>query len=427
MQTSTHSTIRVLVLRGDSNVETSVDPSATASNILRHDPMLRVTTRTVAADQATQLATRVRPDVILLEAVDNPVDMVSQLDDALGDTPVLVLLEATEQDRAPACVVAGARGCVVRPFDLDALVETILQVHDKATRRRQLQAQRPAQTQKAGHLVAVRGTKGGVGATAIATNLAVSIQRGTGLPTVLVDGHLFGADVPAALNVVHARSVADLVPHLDRLDDDLINTTLAKHASGISVLAAPTEFEQAESIRASDFHRVLDALRSRFAYVVVDCAPSVDQITLTAMDMADTFLLITTPEIAALKNAARVVQLGMRLGYSEQKMRLVVNRFDLPWAIAPSEFEHHLEYRTSFRLPNDTAVGRALTRGEPLVVLQAGSPGARALNRLARTVVENRGWEGQPRPARRGLLSVLGWRPFARSKRPALHAGLEAA
>ncbi len=393
MQTSTHSTIRVLVLRGDSTLETSVDPSATASNILRHDPMLRVTTRTVAADQATQLATRVRPDVILLEAVDNPVDMVSQLDDALGDTPVLVLLEATEQDRAPACVVAGARGCVVRPFDLDALVETILQVHDKATRRRQLQAQRPAQTQKAGHLVAVRGTKGGVGATAIATNLAVSIQRGTGLPTVLVDGHLFGADVPAALNVVQA----------------------------------PTEFEQAESIRASDFHRVLDALRSQFAYVVVDCPPSVDQITLTTMDMADTFLLITTPEIAALKNAARVVQLGMRLGYSEQKMRLVVNRFDLPWAIAPSEFEHHLEYRTSFRLPNDTAVGRALTRGEPLVVLQASSPGARALNRLARSVVENRGWEGQPRPARRGLLSVLGWRPFARSKRPALHAGVEAA
>lgn len=424
-RTSTPNTIRLLVLRGDTTGEHSLEKSSSATALVRHVPDLLVTARVVASAQGPQVAARIRADVVLLEGFVNPVELVAQLDEALGDTPVIVLLDEADSEIAHACVVAGARACVAHPFEPDALIDTIVQVHDKATRRRQLHGHSSAGKVRAGQLIAVRGTKGGVGATAIAANLAFAIQRGTGLPTVLVDGHLFGADVAATLNLAPARSLIDLMPHLDRLDDDLISATLAKHASGLSVLAAPGEFEHAESIRADDFHRVLDALRAQFPYVVVDCPPSVDPNTLTVMDMADTLLVITTPEIAALKNAARVIQLGMRLGYSEQKMRLVVNRFDLPWAIASSDFEHHLEYRTSFRLPNDTALGHSLTRGEPIVLSQPRSSAARALCRLARTVVENRGWEGQPRPQTGGALKLMPWRLFHR--RRSLRAAVEVA
>jgi pilus assembly protein CpaE len=131
--------------------------------------------------------------------------------------------------------------------------------------------------------------------------------------------------------------------------------------------------------------------------------------------------------MAALKNAARLVQLGARLGYSEQKMRLVVNRFNLSGAIARSDFEEHLEYRTSFRIPNDGAVDRALSRGEPLVTFQPSCPAARALERLARNLITNDGWEGEPRRHGRGLQRVLQWLPFARGGNPVLPRALEAA
>jgi Flp pilus assembly CpaE family ATPase len=110
----------------------------------------------------------------------------------------------------------------------------------------------------------------------------------------------------------------------------------------------------------------------------------------------------------------------MQLGYSEQKLRLVINRFNQPGAIGTSDFEHHLEYRTSFRVPNDSGVARALTRGVPLVSLQSSSPAARALDRLARTIVSNQGWEGEPSPSARELFGIATWRPFARSIRPAV-------
>jgi pilus assembly protein CpaE len=422
--------IHVLVLRGEP-IGTSPrgDAAAAYAHLLRAEPALHVTVKMVGLGQAGQVARSLRPDVILLDgAPGDPVRIVTELDEALGDTPVLVLLDEADHDQVHACVVAGARGCLLRPVDPDILADTIVQVHEKASRRRRMQVERPASAPPSGHLIAVRGTKGGVGTTAIATSLAVAIQRRSKQPTVLVDGHFFGGDVPVALNLAPNRSLVDLTAHFDRLDDDLLEATLAQHASGVEVLAGPPEFEQAEAIRADQYQAVLEALRDRFAYVVVDCSPFLDQNSLAALDLADTLLLVTTPELAALKNAARVVQLGLRLGYSGRKMRLIVNRFNLPGAVAAADFEGHLEYRTSFRVPNDAGVASALTRGEPVVTLQPASPAARALDQLARALISGAGWEGEPRSAPPGLVSRLArWRPFASSNRLTLQPIMEKA
>jgi pilus assembly protein CpaE len=402
--------IQLLVLRGDHVAATAdADDAARTADILRADSRVQRMVVTAGFGQVVQAARAHRPDVILLDGVlGDPVDIVSELDEALANVPVLVLLDEADRNRVHACVVAGARGCLMRPLDAEALVATILQVHAKATRRRKAEAERPADGSKRGHLIAVRGAKGGVGATLIATNLAIAIHRRATASMALVDGHFFGGDVPVMLNVAPTRSIADLIPHLDRLDDDLLGSTMAEHASGVAVLAAPHEFEQAESMRSDDYQRVLDAVRSRYAYVVVDCSPFLDQNSISAMDMADTLLLVATPDVPALKNAARVLQLGVQLGYSQSKLRLVINRFNAPGALAPADFERHLEYFTSFRIPNDGNVARLLTYGQPLVTSRASSPAARALDRLARAIIANEGWDAEPgrKPGRRLALPI---------------------
>lgn len=366
-------------------------------SLLKEDSRLKVNAEVTPSNRATTVAKRMRPDVILLDGfASESANLVTELDEALGDTPVLVLLN--EQDHVQACVGAGARGCLLRPLDVDALAATIVQVHERNSRRRQLLVEQAA-TPTRGRVIAVRGTKGGVGTTAIAVNLAVAIQRQTRQTVALVDGHFFGGDVPVALNLSPVRTIVDLLPFSDRLDDDLLTTTLVKHTAGVSVLAAPTEFEQAESVKSEAYERVLDALRIHYAYVVVDCSPILDQNTIAALDMADTVLLVTIPELAALKNAARVLQLGARLGYSESKLRLVVNRHNMSDAISPADFEQHLMYHTSFRLPNDGALSRSLGRGEPLTSGRL----ARSFDQLARTVVYNTGWEGEARQGGRKL------------------------
>jgi pilus assembly protein CpaE len=252
-----------------------------------------------------------------------------------------------------------------------------------------------------GQLIAIRGAKGGVGTTAIATNLAVALHRHTQQPTALVDADFFAGDVLAALNLSSNRSVMDLLSNAARLDDDLLNTTLVSHSSGIDVLAPPSDFEQVERVKADAYQHMLEELRNHYAYIVVDCATGLDANTLAAMDLADVLLLVTTPELAALKNVARLIQLGARLGYEENKLRLVLNRSNLPGAISSNDFEQHLSYRTSFKLPNDSAVPQALASGEPL---KASTKVAGELDKIARSIAADQGWIDQPH--QRGLFGL---------------------
>jgi pilus assembly protein CpaE len=427
MTTTSLKKIHVLVLRGEpTTVGPSADGAEHTEDLLLHEPRIRTTVAAAAFGQSVQTAGSNNPDVIVLDRVfGEPSDLVSELDDAMPDTPVIVLLDASENDRAQACVVAGARACLTWPVPASTLAATVVQVHDKASRRRRHHVDRSNGTDKLGRLIAVRGAKGGVGTTVVATNLAVALRRQTRQPTVLVDGHLFGGDVSVALDLKPSRSLIDLVRHLNGIDDEMLRNTLAEHASGLAVLAAPPEFEDAEAIRADEFQRVLDDLCARYTYVVVDCSPTVDQITLAALDMADMLLLVSTPEIAALKNAARLLQLGARLGYAESKMRLVINRYDAAGALAPSDFDQYLAYPTSFRIPNDGSVIRALTRGEPSVTQHRSKTG-KALDRLARIAAANEGWLGEPRSRGRSLLSFK----FRRTATPEplrLQTGTEAA
>jgi pilus assembly protein CpaE len=245
-----------------------------------------------------------------------------------------------------------------------------------------------------GQLIAVRGSKGGVGATTIATNLAVALHRQTKQSVALVDGDMFAGDVLAALNLLSNRSVMDLLSNAARFDDDLLTTTLVTHSSGIDVLAAPSDFEQVERVKADTYQHMLEELRNHYAYVVVDCPTGLDANTLAAIDVADVLLLVTTPELSALKNAGRLIALGARLGYDDYKLRLVLNRCNVPGAISSNDFEQHLSYKTSYRLSNDTGVPQALASGEPL---KASNRVAKELDKLVLSLDE------VEQPVKRGI------------------------
>jgi pilus assembly protein CpaE len=396
---SSLSKIHVLVLRDELQSEDHAAADRAEELLSPNDPRVRLTISKAAYGEGLRSAERHQADVIVLDGVlGDSVVMVHELDDALPNTPLLVILDEIEGDRIHDCYVAGARGCLVRPVHPDVLVRTIVQAHEKALRRtKQLEAERLGGN-KGGKLLAVRGAKGGVGCTTIATNLAVALSRLGGRRVVLVDAHFMGGDVPVTLDIAPNRSLADLIPHLDALDDELLETALVQHPSGVNVLVAPLELERAESITPEQFQRVLEALRERFDYVVVDTSPIFDQNSLTALDTADLLLLVCTPDIAALKNASRFIQLATEFHYAEDKLRLVVNRRNAPGAISRSDMETHLQYRMSFEIPNDfQAVIGAMNRGQPLVTYRRRCRAARAMERLARTVHSDRGWMGEAR------------------------------
>jgi pilus assembly protein CpaE len=144
----------------------------------------------------------------------------------------------------------------------------------------------------------VRGAKGGVGGSVVATNLAVAIQRQTGQRVALVDAHPFGGDIALALNPGAGAYLGRSDPAREfagrrhaRVDDD------AARERGRRA-PAPFDPEQGDMISAEHFYKVLEGVRARHDYVIVDSGPTVDPNSINRPGHGRLLLLVSTPELA---------------------------------------------------------------------------------------------------------------------------------
>lgn len=175
-----------------------------------------------------------------------------------------------------------------------------------------------------GKIVAVFSVKGGVGKTTIAVNLAVGLVKLFRARTLVVDADLWFGDVGILLNVVNGNSIWDLCEK-DEPDIVALRKAVAQHESGVSVLLRPWDVTSVEKMDLTRVPRILQMYRTLFDYIIVDMQPAVDELNLQILDAADRILLATTPEIGAIANSSRFMQIAESLGYTN-KTSLIVNR-----------------------------------------------------------------------------------------------------
>ena len=154
-------------------------------------------------------------------------------------------------------------------------------------------------------MVSVFCTKGGTGKSVVAINLAVALAKRTIQPVVLVDADLQFGDVALMLQLQPTHTIAEAVQAGDRLDGTMLENLLLRHPpSGLLVLAAPTEPSSADQIGRADLARILNILRERCAYVVVDTSANFAEVTLAALESSDDILVMAGLDVMSLKSAA---------------------------------------------------------------------------------------------------------------------------
>lgn len=250
-----------------------------------------------------------------------------------------------------------------------------------------------------GQIIAIHGAKGGVGATTVAVNLAVALRLETQARIALVDANLYSGDVAVSLNLAVRGSLADLLPHLRNLDGDFLDRAAVRHISGIVAFPAPDDFERAQAIGGEQIGRILGALRRHYDYVVVDTCSLPDQVTARTLEVADRIVLVFTPEIPALKNAARFLNLAEESGYGDQRLIAVLNRDNSRGAVGRDDIATHLRVRIAATLPSEgqTVVGAANV-GEPVVGRRRGrfAEGIRDLSDFLLDAFEETSMEAEP-------------------------------
>ena len=305
------------------------------------------------------------------------------------DVPVVVLGPNKDADTILRALRAGASEFVVAGDDEDLL-------------RAVTRLSRPKSDAGAGKITSVFPAKGGVGATALATNLAGALQAQRS-STCLVDLDLHFGDVLSFLDISSAYAISDLISNMRRLDNELLESSLTRHPSGVSVLAQSHRIEDAESISVDAVEKMLAFLRQHFDSIIVDGIRGFSETALTALDVSDYVLLVCTQDVPAVRNARRCLDIFNQLGYPTEKVQVILNRYTKRSTVDLDVVEDTVGVPVTATVANDfPSLIQSINLG---VMLSDVSPRSkltrdiRALSSLATG--------GSMAPRRRGLLGGL--------------------
>jgi pilus assembly protein CpaE len=246
-----------------------------------------------------------------------------------------------------------------------------------------VRAAKPVSVDSEGHVVSVMGTKGGVGATVLACQLAASLQE-VGGRVALVDLNFPLGDVALHFDVDPTYTLADLARAEEELDATYLRTILKGHESGVQILAAPAMMEDAESIRSLHVERVLPILRSEFDWVIVDVSRSWNEASVQALTLADQILLVSLFDVPTLNHARQHKKLLEGLALNGLRTRLVGNRYSKGDAVTVGDFKRVLGSEPDSLIPNDYATtAESVNQGRPIGQMASGSAIHKAYRQLA--------------------------------------------
>ncbi|MFH9088963.1 CpaE family protein [Streptomyces sp. NPDC017673] len=306
------------------------------------EPQPPVTDSTQLVDALARLAAESvdeLPEVVVVHERIGPVPALELIREvALRFPAVGVILVTT--DTSPglfaAAMDSGARGLVALPLSYEELANRVQAVAQWSTGvRRHLGHGAETLVGAGGTVVTVSGAKGGVGATLTAIQLALAAQA-SGRATALVDLDLQTGDIASYLDIQFRRSVADLAAITD-ISPRVLADAVFRHDTGLALLLAPGEGERGEEVTDRATRQLVSALRSRYEVVVVDCGAQLSGAGAAAVEMADTALLVTTPDVIAVRAAKRTVRMWDRLQIRKaEETTVVVNRHTRSTEIQPA-------------------------------------------------------------------------------------------
>ena len=357
----------------------------------------------VSGEEGIQMAKELEPHIVLMDINMPGLDGITASEAISQEVPtaqVIMMSVQGEADYLRRSMLAGAREFLIKPFSSDELVSSIRRVYELgAAQRARYQApappvsvtaqRQPPPPEELGKVISVFSPKGGTGCSTIAANLAIALQMETEAKVVLVDGSLQFGDIAVLLNLKPVRTIADLVPHMNELDGDLVDSVIVPHSSGIKTLLAPTRPEMADLVVPDHMKRILEELKKTFDCIVVDTWTSLHDLVLTIMDVSDRIVLITTPDIPSIKNTKLFFEVTEALGYPSEKVFLTINKVDRRSSIQAEDIEAGIKHPVAAILALDERVARlAANQGAPFVLSAANSPIAQSVVNLVHQLLD---------------------------------------
>jgi pilus assembly protein CpaE len=300
---------------------------------------------------------------------------------------VILLRQRVESQVLTDALRSGMRE-VVDARDLTGLAQAVQRAQLVGEAILQTQGGGLAQERRRGSLVTVFSTKGGVGKSLVATNLAAALAD-LGKRVCLVDLDVHSGDVAIMLQLTPAHQLNDLVAFAGVIDEGAVTSLLTEHSTGLSIVAAPIKIDGPDQASPEDVAQLLERLKEMFEVVVVDTTGIFDDHALVSLDRSDAVVLVGTLDIPALKSLKLAIGTLDLLNFPREKWRFVLNRADAKVGLSVKEFEETLGLEADCRLASSREVLAAVNRGEPIVRAHPSHPNSKALVEFAQSFLSS--------------------------------------
>jgi pilus assembly protein CpaE len=385
-----------------------VDDIAETRDIIRRqlqfDPLIEVVGLAGSGREAIELSQQTKPDVILMDINMPDMDGIAATEAIRKKIPyiqVVILSVQNDSSYMRRAMLAGARDFLAKPPSTDELTKAIRQAGAVA---REEQAKSPAYpggpgngplnnnptSATRGKVIVVYSPKGGTGCTTVATNLSIALQSSE-TKTVLIDASLQFGDVAVFLNQQVKNDILDLTSHADELERELVEDVVITHgASGLDILPAPLQPENANKVSAAEFTKLLQFLAQIYTFIVVDTSSYLNEVVLSSLEKADLIVLVTTQDLPSIKSANSFLTLADASEISRDQILFVMNRFDKRITISPEKVGESLRQPVLIIIPLDESgqLSTSIIKGIPLVQDKRTNPVSRSIINLADLVRE---------------------------------------
>ncbi len=316
------------------------------------------------------------PDLAIVALDADKQKALAMIGQISAENPKLPILTISHDHQALLMSLQkGAKYFLTHPVTLEDMLAALRRALGEASGSLAEPSMGPSGRQSgASSVIAVVGSRGGVGTTTLSVNLAATLAADPASAAALIDLDLAlgDADIALEVNGYENISIADLARNIERLDMNFLRRAMAKHdASGLSILRHPLEIAEVGVIHEGHVERVLNLLKISYTHLVLDLSKSLLPTDLMALRMADTILLVAQLELSSLRNVVRLVHcLGGEENLAD-KVRVVINRFGadtVEEGISIKKAEEVIGKPIFWQVPNDPkAVIGARVSGHPLV------------------------------------------------------------
>lgn len=346
-----------------------------------------------------------RPQLAIIDISDKTqiaLDLISKLTTNQKNIKIIVVSYDMSSETIIKTLRAGAREFLVKPLIESDFIASINKI-------KELIAGNINDANKC-KVITTFSNKGGIGKTAIATNLAVEIANITKEKVALIDLNLQMGDVTTFLDLNPAFNTSYVIENLERLDETFLLGTLEKYKNlSLFVLADPPDLEQAEIITSEEIATLINILKNTFSYVIIDTTSSFDGKTITALDSSDLILLIAIVNLPSIRNCQRCLDLFRRLGYEKDKIKFIINRYMENDEIKIEDVEEVLAHPVYYKIPNNYyTMMNAINKGLPVSDVNPNSNVAQSFKELAAMLSDSYTYqENIKTPLRESSFSLL--------------------